>query len=215
MDWIKQTWHFIWDDDSIWSWLVNIVLAFILIKYIVYPGLGLALHTSFPVVAVVSNSMYHDASFDTWWNHAKDWYLSQGISKEQFETFSMKNGFRKGDIMVLYGFSAEKIGVGDVIVYQARKTDPIIHRVTSKREKDNKVYYQTKGDNYMTNPVPIQASDLDETQIPYQTVQGLAVLRIPYLGWVKILAIRSLCFTSVILPQNMQQQICAPEYRHL
>ena len=49
---LKKTWHFIWEDDSLLSWIVNIVLAIVLIKFIIYPGLGLVLGTGFPVVAV-------------------------------------------------------------------------------------------------------------------------------------------------------------------
>ncbi|MBN2422413.1 signal peptidase I [Candidatus Woesearchaeota archaeon] len=56
---LGRIWRFIWEEDSIWSWLVNIVLAFVLIKFIVYPGLGFLFGTTHPVVAVVSGSMEH------------------------------------------------------------------------------------------------------------------------------------------------------------
>ena len=55
----QKIWYFIWDDDSVWSWIVNIVIAFVLIKYLIYPGLGFAFGTTHPVVAVVSGSMEH------------------------------------------------------------------------------------------------------------------------------------------------------------
>lgn len=55
----RKVWHFIWEDNSIWSWIVNIILAFVLIKFIVYPLLGFVLGTNFPIVAVVSSSMEH------------------------------------------------------------------------------------------------------------------------------------------------------------
>jgi len=64
MDWkkiLKKTWWFIWESDSIWSWIVNIILAFVIIKFLVYPGLGFAMQTSHPIVAVVSGSMEHKA----------------------------------------------------------------------------------------------------------------------------------------------------------
>ena len=57
---LKKTWKFIWEDDSFLSWLVNIVIAFVLVKFIIYPLLGLLLGTGFPVVAVVSCSMEHN-----------------------------------------------------------------------------------------------------------------------------------------------------------
>lgn len=55
----RKIWYFIWEDDSLLSWIVNIVIAFILIKFVVYPGLGFVLGTTHPVVAVVSGSMEH------------------------------------------------------------------------------------------------------------------------------------------------------------
>ena len=114
---LKKIWHFIWEDDSIWSWLVNIMIAFVLIKYLVYPGLGLALSTSHPVVAVVSESMEHNSAFDGWWDNVNSWYAANEISKEQFMKFSLKNGFNKGDIMMLRGKKPADINVGDVVVF--------------------------------------------------------------------------------------------------
>jgi hypothetical protein len=58
-DTAKRVWKFIWDDDSAWSWIANVILAFILIKFLVYPLLGLFLGTQLPVVAVISESMSH------------------------------------------------------------------------------------------------------------------------------------------------------------
>ena len=81
---LKTIWNFIWNDDSIWSWLVNIVLAFVIIKFIVYPGLGFLLSTDYPIVAVVSSSMEHDGNFDNWWSPQESWYLGYDITKEQF-----------------------------------------------------------------------------------------------------------------------------------
>ena len=57
---LKKTWHFVWEDNSVWSWIVNVIIAFVLIKFIVYPGLGFFLSTTHPVVAVVSSSMEHN-----------------------------------------------------------------------------------------------------------------------------------------------------------
>ena len=88
---LKKTWYFIWEDNSVWSWIVNIILAFVLIKFIVYPGLGFLLSTSHPVVAVVSSSMEHDRKFDDWWEKNKDWYLQNEINEEEFESL-LKDG---------------------------------------------------------------------------------------------------------------------------
>jgi signal peptidase len=187
MDWkgvLKKIWYFIWEDDSIWSWLVNIVIAFVLIKFIVYPGLGLLLSTTHPVVAVVSGSMEHDGSFEQWWQSQQDFYHAYNISEEAFHTFDFRNGFNTGDIMVLRGFSADKIKIGDVIVYKVpSRSDPIIHRVISKYYLSGKLLLQTKGDHNF-------ASNNDEKQIVEEQIVGKAFFRIPYLGWIKILFVK-------------------------
>ncbi len=183
---LKQVWHFIWEEDSIWSWLVNIVLAFVLIKFIVYPGLGFALNTSHPVVAVVSESMEHNSNFNEWWDNANKWYTDKGIKKEDFASFPLKNGFNKGDIMVLKGKKPENIKIGDVIVFWSAKRDPIIHREVNKWQENEAYYFQTKGDNYKTNPASIKNPLLDETKISEEQIVGTAILRIPLLGYIKV-----------------------------
>ena len=181
---LRKVWHFIWEDNSIWSWIVNIILAFILIKFVVYPVLGLALGTSHPVVAVVSGSMEHNGMvFEQWWEKNKDWYLQNGIGKEDFEQFSLKNGFNKGDIMILAGRNADHIKIGDVIVFANGKKDPIIHRIVKRTDKDGTIYFQTKGDN---NKDSIKTQQLDETNIAENEIIGKAALRVPLLGYIKI-----------------------------
>jgi len=187
---LGKIWYFIWEDNSVWSWIVNIVLAFVLIKFLVYPGLGFALQTTHPVVAVVSSSMEHDARFDTWWEENGDWYTAHGINKNSFEEFQLKNGFNKGDIMILRGGDPEEFFVGDVIVFishrESPRADPIIHRVVEKQQLIE-LQFKTKGDN---NQFQIDSCDglgcLDETDIQESQIIGKAVIRIPFLGFIKI-----------------------------
>ncbi len=185
-DTAKKVWKFIWEDDSIWSWMLNIILAFVLIKFIVYPGLGLLLGTGYPVVAVVSESMEHNEPFDEWWENSKPWYEEHDITKEMFSTFTMRNGFNKGDIIVLKGSSPENTEMGDVIVFRTGKPDPIIHRVVVWWSEDGKRFYMTKGDNYKTNKLPIRNAIIDETRITENQVIGKALFKIPFLGYIKI-----------------------------
>ena len=143
-EFFKKTWRFLWEEDSIWSWIANIVLAFILIKFIVYPVLGAVLGTGFPVVAVVSGSMEHEGSFDDWWSSEaqcpgsctqEQWYTQKEISKKEFREYPFKNGFNKGDIMVLKGMEPKNIKRGDILIFQkSNKKDPIIHRVIDIQE---------------------------------------------------------------------------------
>lgn len=183
---LKEVWHFIWEEDSLLSWVVNILLAFIIIKFLVYPGLGLALSTSHPIVAVVSSSMDHNEDFDNWWENSKDFYSKFNITKEDFADYPSKNGFNKGDIMVLRGKKPAKIEKGDIIVYWSGRPDPIIHRVIDKQQEGEVYYFQTKGDNYRSNPVQIKDPTLDETRIKEDKIVGKTVFRIPLLGYIKI-----------------------------
>ena len=196
---LKKIWNFIWHDNSIWSWLVNFVLAFLIIKFIVYPGLGFLLGTQAPIVAVVSGSMEHQNSFNDWWFKESCcdescslsaiqsvFYQKLNISFDQFKEFSFKNGFNKGDIMFLVG--PKKVKIGDVIVYSAGiKHDPIIHRVVDIKIKDNKRFFTTKGDRNCG------IADF-ETDINEDKVIGKAVFRVPWLGWVKIIFVEVVNF---------------------
>lgn len=181
----KRFWEFLWYDDSVWSWLVNVILAFFLIKFLVYPGLGLLLGTGFPIVAVVSSSMEHPSSFDSWWDSQHEFYDQHNITKEQFRDYRFRNGFNKGDVMVLVGKKAEDIRVGDVIVFDIGRSDPIIHRTVEIRTVDGKYYFHTKGDHN-------SGSLNEEVNTPEDKLYGKAAIRIPFLGWVKII------FVSII-----------------
>ncbi len=194
-------WYFIWEDDSIWSWIVNVILAFILIKFIVYPGLGLILSTSHPVVAVVSESMEHNMEFNKWWEKNKGWYIENGIDKGDFEKFPLKNGFNKGDIIVLIGKKPKQIEIGDIIVFishrEMPRKDPIIHRVINKINNGAYAALETKGDN---NPKQINGCNsngcTDETDILEEQLIGNAVLRVPLLGYIKIWFVEILKFVG-------------------
>ncbi len=200
---IKDLWYFIWEDNSFWSWIVNIILAFVLIKFIVYPLLGFFLGTSFPIVAVISGSMDHDLSgnnicgkfplnyrgnFDGYWSACGSWYEERGITKDEFSSFKLSNGFNKGDIIVLYG--KDEIEVGDILVFWAQnpsiKRDPIIHRVIEIKDSADGKIYTTKGDH---NPGSIQDNVINEASITEDRVIGTALFKIPLLGYIKIIAV--------------------------
>ena len=198
--------HFIWEDNSFLSWAGNVLIAFVIIKFLVYPGLGFVLSTGNPVVAVVSCSMEHGATncggdaeprlcgrtyedgksdFDSYWERCGRWYEDNGIMMENFSDFRFSGGFNKGDLMILKGTDPEDLEVGDVIVFRSGGNEPIIHRITSKRKDDGFYRFQTKGDN--------NGNQLAyEKNIHERSVIGRAVLRVPLLGYVKII------FTEIV-----------------
>jgi len=174
----KKIWNFIWKDDSLLSWIVNILLAFLIVKFLLYPGLGLCLGTTHPVVAVVSGSMHHEGDFNQWYEEKGDWY---NFSKEEMNKWSFSNGFNKGDIMILK--KAKNLEIGDILVFRGKSNNPIIHRIVFIGED----YYQTKGDNNVDSFIQLGEKDIKEDQII-----GKAIGRVPFLGYVKII------FTEVI-----------------
>jgi len=177
---LGKIWYFIWEDDSILSWIVNVILAFVLIKFLIYPGLGLLLGTQYPVVAVISSSMEHEGGNDQWWEEHHEWYDENGFQKSNFNDFDFTNGFNRGDIMVLKGFEANELEVGEVIVFQSTiRPDPIIHRIVEVEEVDGNYFYTTKGDNNVK-------SYTFESAISEDNIYGRAVLKLPYLGYIKI-----------------------------
>src|SRR3989344_1025688 len=189
---LSKIWRFIWDEDSAWSWIVNVILAFLIIKFLLYPALGWALGTPVPIVAVVSGSMEHTGNFDAYWNNPiccdqsctqkaipGEYYEGVNITNQDFRKFDFVNGFNKGDIMILTG--AETVEQGEVLVYLTNRPDPIIHRVIDIQSEGGSNIFKTKGDNNC-------ASGDFEQAIPETHVLGKAEWRIPFLGWVKILA---------------------------
>jgi signal peptidase I len=186
---LKKTWNFLWKDDSIWSWIISLILAFIIVKFIFFPLLSLAFQTYLPLVVVESSSMHHtgnffgkvfstQGNFDLWWQSSGQWYLDRNITREQAEKWPLRTGFEKGDIMIVSGWDKNP-EVGDVIIFNANTVYPIIHRIMNIKTVDGQVIYETKGDN--------NADQLTiEKNIPKNAIVGKAVFRIPLLGWAKL-----------------------------
>ena len=177
---LTAVWKFIWNDNSVWSWIFNTILAFALIKFLVYPGLGLVLHTNHPVVAVISNSMEHQAEFESWWKIMEPFYTKHNVSETQFMNFRMSGGFNKGDIIILKGKKPEKIEIGDILVFDSNRPEPIIHRVVRRWKSGETYYFSTKGDRNFNQRD-------EEKEIKEDRIVGTALLRVPYVGYVKII----------------------------
>ncbi|HLC31383.1 MAG TPA: hypothetical protein VJK51_01835 [Candidatus Nanoarchaeia archaeon] len=169
---LKKFWKFL-KQDTWSSWLVSLVLMIILIKFVIFPTLTLITGSSLPLVVVESCSMYHEVSFESWWNSNAGWYEQRRIEKEEFTSYPLKNGLNKGDIVFVWGYAAYK--QGDIIIFTAPTKYPLIHRIVSE------LPLETKGDHN-----PDQIAQL-EKNIDTNTVLGKAVFRIPLLGWIKLI----------------------------
>lgn len=190
----KSIVDFLWNSNSVWAWVLDILLAFLLVKFVLYPGFALMFGTQYPIVAVVSGSMEHNGAFQKWWLSStadcgslgvcsqEKFYALHNITKEEFLKFPLHNGFSKGDLILLKHKDPNNIDVGDVIVFNVQgMSDPIIHRVVkiTYANSTNKYYFRTKGDH---NP----RSLFIELNTSQDKVLGVAFFRIPKLGYLKI-----------------------------
>jgi signal peptidase I len=208
---IKKFWNWVWNSDSVLSWIAALFFIFVIVKFVFFPTLSLITGSSLPLAGVESSSMDHQIvkndyemltlcekiyrnedkkymNFDEYWKVCGEWYEKKGISKENFSEFSLSNGFRKGDIIIVWGRFEPK--AGDIIIFKPNKESmaprPIIHRIISIKEG----VIQTKGDH---NPEQLTLSNnlykTDETNIKEEQILGKAIFKIPYLGWFKIIIV--------------------------
>ena len=100
--------------------------------------------------------------------------------------FYLKDGFNKGDIIMLKGLEPSDVKTGDVIVYMSKTARyPIIHRVVSIKQENNETFsFLTKGDH----------NNAADSAVEQNQIIGRAVFRIPLLGWIKIGAVDLLNF---------------------
>lgn len=170
----KRLWNFL-QEDSWSSFVVTLILAFVIIKFIFFPGLSLITGTSLPLVIVESCSMYHyENGFERIFDSPV--YDNYGISLEDSENWVFQNGLNKGDVVFVVG--AKNIEVGDVIIFNGGIQHPLIHRVVGTGDN-----YATKGDNYKTNSNQLPK----EKNISENQLIGKAVFKIPFVGWAKLI----------------------------
>jgi len=181
---LKKFWHLLWKDDSFKGWIFSVIFLFIFIKFIFFPLLSLATGTALPLAIVESCSMYHKgnllSNFNSWFERHESKYEPYLINKLDFQDFSFKNGFNKGDILFIVRANPEKLKEGDIIIFNANQRNPVIHRIINIREEGGKRIFSTFGDNNWQ-----QLSF--ENDIIEEQVVGKAVFKLaPYLGWVKL-----------------------------
>jgi signal peptidase I len=154
-----------------WSHEIGeIVLAFF-VAWLGYQSLALATGTNMPIVAVVSDSMYHEVNdFNGWWNSRQSFYDEISITKGQFENFPMRNGLSRGDLLFVTKSNPK---IGDIIIYDRIGAGyTIVHRVVKMEGSE----YITKGDNNFKQDPPVSKSQ----------VRGKVEFAIPLLGFPRL-----------------------------
>ena len=165
-------WSFL-KEDSWPSFFVSLLIALVVIKFIIFPLLTLLTGTVLPLVIVESCSMYHSQDLEAIMKNGI--YSDYGLGYEDTANWSLRNGFTKGDIIVVLG--PKNVEVGDVIIFNGGQSNPIIHRVIGINSDGE---YTTKGDNNLGLLV-------FEKDIEKDRVLGKAVFRVPAIGWIKLI----------------------------
>lgn len=160
-------------EDSWPSFIVGLLIALVVIKFIIFPVLTLLTGAALPLVIVESCSMYHQFDLDTITQNKI--YSDYGLGYENTSDWVLENGFTKGDIILVLG--PKNLKVGDVLIFNAGQANPIIHRIINIRDSGN---VTTKGDNNLG------LLNVEKEISPNQFI-GKAVFRVPYIGWVKLI----------------------------
>ncbi len=151
--------------------ILEVVGAFA-VAFLFYQFLILVTGTPLPIVSVVSDSMYHQEYFGSWWNVSSGYYDQHDITRQDFLTFTDFNGLSRGDL--LFVVRPINLHIGDIVIYQRDSASmTIVHRVV-ELSGDRVV---TKGDNNMGSDQPITL----------ENVQGKVVFAIPILGYPRYL----------------------------
>lgn len=181
---LEKFWFIVWKDESFKGWIISIIFIFIVIKFIFFPLLSLTTGTTLPLAIVESCSMYHKGNvfsdYDSWWQRHENKYSEFQITNEEFKEFNFKRGFSKGDILFIIKAKPEKLETGNVIIFDGRRQNPIIHRIIEVKQENGEYIFSTIGDN---NNGQLSI----EKEIKQDQLIGKALFRItPSLGWGKL-----------------------------
>lgn len=153
--------------------IIDIIVAFIA-AWIFYQLLAFATGTPMPLVSVVSQSMYHNAPFERWWAEKGSYYMSYGISKDEFRTFIAANGLSRGDLLLAIN---EEVKEGDVVIFSIESQPfTIVHRVIRVNSDGT---LETKGDAN-------SGQNSYEHNIPREKISGKVILAVPVLGYPRL-----------------------------
>jgi signal peptidase I len=182
----KKFWFIVWKDDSIKGWIISLIFLLILIRGVFFPLLSLATGTSLPLVIVESCSMYHQggelfSNFNGWWTMHEEKYAQKSINKSEFSSFPFANGLNKGDILFVTGVNPADVKIGDIIIFNAGMSAPIIHRVMSIKDENGAYFFSTEGDNNNGQ------LSVEENISQNQLVGEPRAIVLPYAGWIKLI----------------------------
>jgi signal peptidase I len=168
-----------WENEYVKTTIMLILIVTIVFCF--WHGLQLVLNTQYPALAVASGSMCTlPGSYCDGWSHP------------------FKPTLHVGDLIMVQRIAPEEIKAapypdGDIIVFHQSYAggELIVHRAIAKEKKDDKWYFQTRGDgnNGPDSPIP---------NIPEDQVVGKVILRIPWIGHIALF-MRNSCGIFIII----------------
>ncbi|MCK4552875.1 signal peptidase I [Candidatus Pacearchaeota archaeon] len=163
--------------------VVGVILGITLISLTFISIMIGVLYNYSPRIIMESCSMYHEENFDEWWQNHNAKYSKFNINKQDFQEFSLKRGFSKGDILLAIKANPEKLKVGDVIIFNTNQRNLVNHRIVHIKEINEEKIFSTIADN---NPVQLST----ERSIKEEQLVGKVISR-PFfyrgLGWIKLI----------------------------
>ena len=178
---LKKAYNFLWKEESLLSYAVFIILAFVILRFVAFPVVLYATGTT-DIAAVVSTSMQHSDLTNFTFN---EWLTFHNFSAEAVAKWPYLEGLNLGDVIAVKKFPAQDIKPGDIILFYSDNLQ-VIHRVMYVKQVNGEYFYTTKGDANAQ-------SSVKETDTPYAEVKGKLVWKVPYLGYPRV-------FLSYILP---------------
>ncbi|MFZ8801165.1 MAG: S24/S26 family peptidase [Candidatus Nanopusillus sp.] len=148
-------------------------VLFIIFIFIIYFIIQLIYPPLFSVI--VSPSMeHHNFNFQK--------YEQYNITQQEFFQFPYPNGLYVGDIVMILPIDTQYLKPGDVILYigtSLYKGEYIFHRIVGYNNNGN---FIIMGDNNL-GPIIFE----DENNMDPNRIIGIGILRIPLLGYIKLL----------------------------
>ena len=189
-DYAKKTYTFLLKDDSLLATLSFVGVSLLFIWFIFFPFLTLITGTELPIVVVISESMVHTDSWEEQVARCETGICTQREYYEErsmwtsFSSYPLRNGLNRGDIIL--SVHTSNLEVGDVVIFNSEQSPyPIIHRIVD----ENNGTYTTKGDN---NAAPNPS--IGETSLTSKDIIANAKIRIPYIGYVKLVTVDTLLY---------------------
>lgn len=112
-----------------------------------------------------------------------------GIKAYVIVSGSMQPELNIGDIVIVKKQKSDKIQVGDIISFREGETI-ITHRIIEINEKDGEKQFITKGDYNNAK---------DSNAVKYESVEGVCINKIPYLGNIVLFLKKKIVIISIVL----------------